>query len=142
MLCDPMNCSISGFPVLPCLSEFPQTHVHCDATQPALLFVASMQCREPWFDSCIGKIRWRRDKLLTPVFWPGEFHGVTKSLTQLSNFHFSCILQYLGTEPNRKFKPVFYSQCLLELFYFMGLWEEVCKPKMARQCVFQSWRVA
>ena len=28
------------------------------------------------------------EKAKAPVFWPGEFHGVTKSWTQLSNFHF------------------------------------------------------
>ena len=27
-LCDPMDCSSSGFPVLHCLPEFAQTHVH------------------------------------------------------------------------------------------------------------------
>ena len=27
-LCDPMNCSMPGFPVLHCLLEFVQTHVH------------------------------------------------------------------------------------------------------------------
>ena len=26
----------------------------------------------PWF----GKIPWRRERLPTPVFWPGEFHGL------------------------------------------------------------------
>ena len=25
----------------------------------------------PW----VGKIPWRRERLLTPLFWPGEFHG-------------------------------------------------------------------
>ena len=46
--------------------------------------------RETW----VGKIRWRRDRLPTPVFWPREFHGlytihgVTKSQTRLSDFHF------------------------------------------------------
>jgi len=25
----------------------------------------------PW----VGKIPWRRERLLTPVFWSGEFHG-------------------------------------------------------------------
>ena len=30
----------------------------------------------------------RREKLPTPVFWPGEFHGVAKSQTWLSDFHF------------------------------------------------------
>ena len=37
----------------------------------------------PW----VGKIPWRRERLSTPVFWPGESHGITKSRTQLSGFH-------------------------------------------------------
>ena len=28
----------------------------------------------PGFDSWVGKIPWRRERLPTPVFWPGEFH--------------------------------------------------------------------
>ena len=24
----------------------------------------------------VGKIPWKRERLLTPVFWPGEFHGL------------------------------------------------------------------
>ena len=31
---------------------------------------------ETWFDPWVGKIPWRRDRLPTPVFWPGEFHGL------------------------------------------------------------------
>ena len=27
--------------------------------------------QETW----VGKIPWRRERLPTPVFWPGEFHG-------------------------------------------------------------------
>ena len=27
-------------------------------------------------DSWVRKIHWRRDRLPTPVFWPGEFHGL------------------------------------------------------------------
>ena len=27
-------------------------------------------------DSWVGKIPWRRQRLPTPVFWPGEFHGL------------------------------------------------------------------
>ena len=36
-LCDPMDCSTPGFPVLRCLPEFAQTHVHgvSDAIQPS-----------------------------------------------------------------------------------------------------------
>ena len=39
ILCDPMNCSIPGFPVLHHLPELAQTHVHgvCDAIQPSHL---------------------------------------------------------------------------------------------------------
>ena len=33
-----------------------------------------LQCRRPWFYPWVGKVPWRR--LPTPVFWPGEFHGV------------------------------------------------------------------
>ena len=31
--------------------------------------------RETEFDPWVGKIPWRREWLLTPVFLPGEFHG-------------------------------------------------------------------
>ena len=36
-LCDPMDCSMPGFPELHCLPEFTQTHVHqvSDAIQPS-----------------------------------------------------------------------------------------------------------
>ena len=46
----------------------------------------------PWFDPWVGKIPWRREQLPTPVFWPGEFHGLHspwghKELNT-TNFHF------------------------------------------------------
>ena len=28
------------------------------------------------FDPRVGKTPWRRERLPTPVFWPGEFHGL------------------------------------------------------------------
>ena len=31
---------------------------------------------ETGFDPWVGKIPWRREGLPTPVFWPGEFHGL------------------------------------------------------------------
>ena len=36
---------------------------------------ASLQGGRPGFDPWVGKIPWRRGRLPTPVFWPGEFHG-------------------------------------------------------------------
>ena len=46
----------------------------------------------------VGKIPWRRGRLLTPAFWPEEFHvlythEVTKSQTRQSNFHFTSLTQ-------------------------------------------------
>ena len=35
-----------------------------------------LQCGRPGFDPRVGKIPWRRGRLPTPVFWPGEFHGL------------------------------------------------------------------
>ena len=35
-----------------------------------------LQCGRPGFDPWVGKISWRRERLPTPVFWPGEFHGL------------------------------------------------------------------
>ena len=32
-------------------------------------------CGRPGFHPRVGKSRWRRERLPTPVFWPGEFHG-------------------------------------------------------------------
>ena len=31
---------------------------------------------EPGFNPWVGKMPWRRERLPTPVFWPGEFHGL------------------------------------------------------------------
>ena len=35
-----------------------------------------LQCRRHRFSPWVGKIPWRRQRLPTPVFWPGEFHGL------------------------------------------------------------------
>ena len=35
-----------------------------------------LQCRRPEFDPWVGKIPWRKERLPTPVVWPGEFHGL------------------------------------------------------------------
>ena len=32
--------------------------------------------QETPFNPWVGKIPWRRERLPTPIFWPGEFHGL------------------------------------------------------------------
>ena len=39
-----------------------------------------LQCRTPGFDPWAGKIPGRRERLPTPVFWSGEFHGLENSM--------------------------------------------------------------
>ena len=55
-----------------------------------------LQCGRPGFERWVGKIPWRRERLPTPIFWLGEFmdrivHRVTKSLTRLSDVHFTSL---------------------------------------------------
>ena len=40
---------------------------------------------ENGFNPWVGKIPWRREKLPSPVFWPGEFHGL------YSPWDFDCV---------------------------------------------------
>ena len=35
-----------------------------------------MQCGRPGFDPWVVEIPWKRERLPTAVFWPGEFHGL------------------------------------------------------------------
>ena len=59
------------------------------------MYVNLLPCLQRWrpgFIPWVGKISWRRERLPTPVFWPGGFHGLystwgRKSQTQLRHFH-------------------------------------------------------
>ena len=63
-----------------------------------------LQCGRPRFIPGVGKILWRRDRLPTPVFLPGEFHGQRnlagycprghKSWMMMSNKHFHFSVGY------------------------------------------------
>ena len=46
------------------------------ASLVAQLVRICLQCGRPVLDPWVGKIPWRREQLPTPVFWPGEFHGL------------------------------------------------------------------
>ena len=67
------------------------------ALQMAQLVKSLSTMWETCVRSWVEKIPWRRERLPTPVFWAGEFHGlyyivrrVGKNWTQLSDFHFQC----------------------------------------------------
>ena len=54
------------------------TYIHTlyGTSRVAQLVKNCLQYRRPGFDPWVGKIPWRRERLPTPVFWPGEFHGL------------------------------------------------------------------
>ena len=49
---------------------------YCWASLVAQLVKNPPAMRRPGYDPWVGKIPWRRERLPTPVFWPGEFHGL------------------------------------------------------------------
>ena len=44
--------------------------------QEALCWMVLIIACRPGFHPWVGKIPWKRERLPTPVFWPGEFHGL------------------------------------------------------------------
>ena len=67
-----------------------------------------LQCGRPWLDPLVGKIPWRRELQYSCLensmdrgAWQATVHGVTKSQTQLSDFHFTSFhrTEYLGVLP-------------------------------------------
>ena len=81
-------------------------------------------------------ISWRRERLPTPIFWPGEFngqrslvgytvYGAAKNRTQLSVFHFSLSgnIEMLGRS---KSKHLFRSPCMGAKL--LPLYPTLCDP--------------
>ena len=55
-----------------------------------------LKCGRPGFDPWAGTIPWRRERLPTPVFWPGELHGLynpwghkESDMTEWLSLHFT-----------------------------------------------------
>ena len=65
-LSNPMDCSLPG------------SSIH-GIFQARVLEWGAIAFSRPRFNSWIGKIPWRRDRLPTPVFWPEEVHGLYSS---------------------------------------------------------------
>ena len=92
----------------------------------------------------VGKIPWRRERLHTPVFWPGEFHGlysivnrVTKSQT-LNSFHSQDHKKGQQQCCSLNFSFLFFSFGLFVsfIFYFIYLLRE--KERKKESAVAQS----
>ena len=92
-------------------------------------------------------IPWRRERLLTPVFWPKEFHGlyspgVAKSGTWLSNFHFLSFSQHYGMIVRNLYlsKSSFYKSSWGGSIFAKGLewncvyeWQKDLKPTVKKK---------
>ena len=86
----------------------------------------ALQCGRSGFNPWIGKISWRTERLPTPVFWCGEFHGLYNpwghkelDTTEWLHFHFSLsVLQnksnYLVSQIIFRQKSNFLVELLLE----------------------------
>ena len=61
-----------------------------------------LQFGRPGFDPWVGKVTWRRERIPTPVLWPGEFHGLysawgrkeSDTTEQVSLSHFLSFARY------------------------------------------------
>ena len=61
--------------------------------------------RETWVNPWVGKIPWRRERLPTLVFWPGEFHGLycpwgCRELDTTERFSLSFLMPESWTHPD------------------------------------------
>ena len=72
-LCNPVDCSMPDFPVLHCLSEFAQTHVHCvnDAIQPSHPVTPSSSCSHSFQHH--GLFQWVGSLYQVAKYWSFSF---------------------------------------------------------------------
>ena len=90
------------------LQKRPSFHIISASDMPFLLSWASQVAQmvknlsviwETWVQSLGGKIPWRRERLLTPVFWPGESHGLYspwgRKELDMTKRHLFCSLELL-----------------------------------------------
>ena len=83
-----MDCIVHG--VAKSQTRLSDFHFHFRGSLIASQQRLCLQYRRLGFNTWIGTIPWRRERLPTPVFWPGEFQGlywVAKSRTRQSDFH-------------------------------------------------------
>ena len=85
-----------------------------------------LQWGRPEFDPLVGKISWRWERLPTPVFWPGEFHGLQS------------MLQIVGHDPGVGNGTPFQYSCL-ENSMDRGAWLAVVHGVSKSQTQLSDW---
>ena len=98
----------------------------------------------PGFDPWVGKIPWRRERLSTAVFWPGEFHGLysPRGHKELDTTH-----THTHTHTHRVFRSgsVVKNQLAMQESQEMWVWslggKDPLEESMATHCSFLAWRI-
>ena len=112
------------------------------ASLVAQLVKNHLQCRRSGFDPWVGKIPWRRGRLPTPVFWPGELHclyspwGCQESdTTEWLSLHFTSFPLEPPGKPGKahresysKFELAFIQWKELPWNYFFIFLDSECPP--------------
>ena len=96
-------CNEGGLGLIPELGRFPGEGTGYPLQYSWASLVAQLVKNLPaMWETWVGKIHWSRDRLPTPVFWPGEFQGLhspwDRSWTQLRDFH-SLVAQMVKNLP-------------------------------------------
>ena len=79
-----------------------------------------LQCRRPQFHSWLGKIPWKRDRLSTPVLWPGEFQGLSNPWGRKE----SDMTKWRSLTKANKTLHVWFWLFLLIIFLYRGFYEK------------------
>ena len=99
--------------------------------------------QETWVWTWVGKIHWRRERLPTPVFWPGEFHGLynpwghkESDMTERLPLHLN--RAYQVAQWHRIFLPM---QEMQETQVQSLLGEDPLEKEMATQPTILAWKI-
>ena len=104
--------------------------------------------QETWFYAWVRKICWRRDRLPTPVFWPGEFHGLYSPATATAKSLQSCptLCDPTDSSPPGSLVPGILQARTLEwvTIAFSNAWKWKVKVKLLSrvQLLATAWTVA
>ena len=95
-----------------------------------------LQCGRPGFNPWVGKSPWRRESLLTPVFWLGELYGLYGMGSQRVGHNWAIFTSF-KTKPEN----CIFSYCILNYYQILNM--SPCYCLVAKSCLFATpWTVA